>query len=136
MVENFGGILNLVVFLALTFGWAMYGFQMSLGIKKFYDKFSISHTGIIIGGFVGSFALSAVILHILILFRGAEGAWYLFAYFVVQAAIAATLSYRTVLAKVAVDEGVRYTAEPIVAPIVFGLAYAFLLYNMREILYV
>ena len=136
MVENFGGILNLVVFLALTFGWAMYGFQMSLGIKKFYDKFSISHTGIIIGGFVGSFALSAVILHILILFRGAEGAWYLFAYFVVQAAIAATLSYRTVQAKVAVDEGVRYTAEPIVAPIVFGLAYAFLLYNMREILYV
>ena len=136
MVENFGGIVNLVVFLALTFGWAMYGFQMSLGIKKFYDKFSISHTGIIIGGFVGSFALSAVILHILILIRGAEGAWYLFAYFVVQAAIAATLSYRTVQAKVAVDEGVRYTPEPIVAPIVFGLAYAFLLYNMREILYV
>ena len=136
MVENFGGILNLVVFLALTFGWAMYGFQMSLGIKKFYDKFSISHTGIIIGGFVGSFALSAVILHIMILFRGAEGAWYLFAYFVVQAAIAATLSYRTIQAKVAVDEGVKYTPEPIVAPIVFGLAYAFLLYNMREILYV
>ena len=136
MVENFGGILNLVVFLALTFGWAMYGFQMSLGIKKFYDKFSISHTGIIIGGFVGSFALSAVILHILILFRGAEGAWYLFAYFVVQAVIAATLSYRTVQAKVAVDEGVIYTAEPIVAPIVFGLAYSFLLYNMRDILYV
>ena len=136
MVENFGGILNLVVFLALTFGRAMYGFQMSLGIKKFYDKFSISHTGIIIGGFVGSFALSAVILHIMILFRGAEGAWYLFAYFVVQAAIAATLSYRTVQAKVAVDEGVRYTAEPIIAPIVFGLAYSFLLYNMRDILYV
>ena len=136
MVENFGGILNLVVFLALTFGWAMYGFQMSLGIKKFYDKFSISHTGIIIGGFVGSFALSAVILHIMILLRGAEGAWYLFAYFVVQAAIALVLSYRTIQAKVAVDEGVRYTAEPIVAPIVFGLAYSFLLYNMRDILYV
>ena len=53
MVENFE-ILNLIVFLALTFGWAMYGFQM-LGIKKFYDKFNISHTGVIIGGFVGSF---------------------------------------------------------------------------------
>lgn len=136
MIQNFGGILNLIVFIALTFGWAIYGFQMSVGIKKFYDKFSISHTGVIIGGFVGSFALAAVFLHIVILFRGAEGAWYLFAYFVVQAAIAATLSYRTVQAKVAVDEGVRYTAEPIIAPIVFGLAYAFLLYNMREILYV
>lgn len=136
MVESFGGIVNLVVFLALTFGWAMYGFQMSLGIKKFYDKFNISHTGVIIGGFVGSFALAAVVLHIMLLFRGAEGAWYLFAYFVVQAAIASFLSFRTVQAKVAVEEGVKYTAEPIVAPMVFGLAYAFLLYNMRDILYV
>lgn len=136
MVENFGGIVNLVVFLALTFGWAMYGFQMSLGIKNFYDKFSISHTGIIIGGFVGSFALAAVVMHIMLLLRGPEGAWYLFTYFVVQAGIATVLSYRTVQAKVAVEEGVKYTAEPIVAPMVFGLAYAFLLYNMRDILYV
>ena len=88
MVESFGGTVNLLCFW-LTFGWAMYGFQMSLGIKKFYDKFNISHTGVIIGGFVGSFALAAVVLHIMLLFRGAEGAWYLFAYFVVQAGIAA-----------------------------------------------
>lgn len=80
MVQNFGGILNLIVFIALTIGWAMYGFQMSAGIKKFYDKFGISHTGIIIGGFVGSFAMAAVVMHIMILFRGAEGAWYLFVY--------------------------------------------------------
>lgn len=136
MVENFGGTVNLIIFLALTGGWAMYGFQMSLGIKSFYDKFNISHTGIIIGGFVGSFATAAVILHLLILFRGAEGAWYLFAYFFVQAGLAALLSFRTVQAKIAVEEGVKYTAEPIIAPIIFGLAYAFLLYNMRDILYV
>ena len=135
MVENFGGMLNLVVFLALTIGWAVYGFQMSIGIKQFYDKFGISHTGVIIGGFVGSFALSAVIMHVMLLLRGAEGAWYLFAYFVIQAAFAAILSYRTVQAKVAVEEGVKYTPEPIVAPIVFGCGYAFLLYNMQGILY-
>ena len=127
MVENFGGMLNLVVFLALTVGWAVYGFQMSIGIKQFYDKFGISHTGVIIGGFVGSF--------VMLLLRGAEGAWYLFAYFVIQAAFAAILSYRTVQAKVAVEEGVKYTPEPIVAPIVFGCGYAFLLYNMQGILY-
>ena len=136
MLDNFGGTLNLVVFLALTIGWAIYGYQMSLGIKAFYDKFNISHTGTIIGGFVGSFACAAVVMHIMILLRGAEGAWYLFVYFVGQAAIATILSYRTVKAKIAVDQGVKYTAEPIVAPLVFGLAYAFLLYNMRNILYI
>ncbi|MGC6516708.1 MAG: hypothetical protein ACON49_01610 [Candidatus Puniceispirillaceae bacterium] len=135
MVENFGGIINLIVFLALTFGWAMYGYQMSVGVKLFFDKFNISHTGVIIAGFVGSFSLAAVLMHILLLLRGPEGAWYLFAYFIIQAAIAALLSYRTVTAKVAIDQGVKYTAEPIVAPIVFGAAYAFLLYNMSGILY-
>ena len=136
MVENFGGLLNLIVFLALTFGWAMYGFQMSLGIKTFYNKFNISHTGVIIGGFVGSFAIAATILHLVILFRGAEGAWYLFTYFVVQAAIASFLSYRTIQTKTAIDEGVKYTAEPVIAPLIFGIGYGFLLYNMSDILYV
>ena len=59
----------------------------------------------------------------------------LFTYFVVQAAIAAFLSWRTVSAKVAADEGVIYTAEPIVAPLVFGAGYCFLLYRMQDILY-
>lgn len=135
MIENFGGLLNFIVFLALTFGWALYGYQMSIGTKQFFDKFNISHTGVIIAGFVGSFALSAMIMHVLLIFRGPEGAWFLFAYFIVQAAIAALLSYRTITAKVAIDEGVKYTAEPIVAPIVFGLAYGFLLFNMSAILY-
>ena len=135
MVDNFGGILNLIVFLALTFGWAMYAYQMSFGIKTFYAKFSISETGTIIGGFVASFAGGAVVMHLMLLMRGLEGAWYLFCYFVVQAGIAAFLSYRTISAKVAVDDGVIYTKEPIIAPIIFGLAYAFLLYNMQDILY-
>ena len=135
MMESFGGIVNLIVFLALTFGWAMYGFQMSLGIKSFYDKFKISHTGIIIGGFVGSFAIAAAIMHVLILLRGPEGAWYLFTYFIIQAVFAAFLSYRTVQARVAADEGVIYTKEPIIAPIVFGCGYGFLLFSMSDILY-
>lgn len=134
-MSNFGSTLNLVVFLALTFGWVMYGFQMSIGIKKFYDKFNISHTGVIIGGFVGSFALAAAVMHLIILFRGAEGAWYLFVYFVIQAGFAAVLSARTIQAKVAIDEGVKYTAEPIIAPIVFGLGYCYLLWSMQDILY-
>jgi hypothetical protein len=135
MVENFGGILNLIVFIALTLGWAMYAYQMSFGIEAFYGKFNISRTGTIIGGFVSAFAASAVIMHIILLINGLEGAWYLFTYFIVQAAIAALLSWRTVSAKVAADEGVIYTMEPIIAPIIFGVAYCFLLFRMQNLLY-
>ena len=84
MIDSFGGILNFAVFIALTLGWAMYAFQMSLGIDAFYGKFNISRTATIIGGFVGSFAAAAVIMHLILLFNGLEGAWYLFAYFIVH----------------------------------------------------
>ena len=30
MIDSFGGILNFAIFSLLTFGWAMYAFQMSL----------------------------------------------------------------------------------------------------------
>lgn len=75
----------MVIFSALTLGRAMYGYQMSFGIKAFYDKFNISHTGTIIGKFEASFCCAAVIMHILILASGAEGAWYFFVYFIIQA---------------------------------------------------
>lgn len=57
MIENFGGMLNFVVFIALTLGWAAYAFQMSFGINAFYEKFNISKTATIIGGFVSSFEI-------------------------------------------------------------------------------
>ena len=34
-----------------------------------------------------------------------------------------------------VDEGVKYTFEPVVAPLVFCAGYAFLLWSMSGILY-
>ena len=58
MVESFGGIINLVIFVILTLGWAYYAFQMLVGTASFFDRFNISHTGIIMGRFVGSFAES------------------------------------------------------------------------------
>ena len=83
-------------------------------------------------------ALAAVFLHIVILFRGARKVHGISSLILsgTKQQLQRHSSCRTVQAKVAVEEGVRYTAEPIIAPIVFGLAYAFLLYNMREILYV
>jgi hypothetical protein len=72
---------------------------MSFRIKAFYDKFNVSHTGTIIGEFVASLSCAAVVMHILILASGAEGAWYLFVYFVIRASLAAVLSYRTIRSK-------------------------------------
>ena len=92
MVSNFGNILNLIIFLVLTAGWAFYAFQMIFGTRAFFDRFNMNHSALIMGRFVGSFAAGAVILHLVILFNGATGAWFLFTYFLTQGVIAALLS--------------------------------------------
>ena len=135
MVSSFGNIINLIIFLVLTLGWAFYAFQMIFGTRAFFDRFNINYSALIMGRFVGSFAAGAVILHLVILFNGATGAWFLFTYFLVQAVLAALLSLWTIQSKDGESEGVKYTAEPIVAPLVFGAGYAFLLWSMQSILY-
>ena len=135
MVSNFGNILNLIIFLVLTAGWAFYAFQMIFGTRAFFDRFNMNHSALIMGRFVGSFAAGAVILHLVILFNGATGAWFLFTYFLTQGVIAALLSLWSIQFKDGVDEGVKYTFEPVVAPLVFCAGYAFLLWSMSGILY-
>ncbi|MEC8274699.1 MAG: hypothetical protein VX005_02680, partial [Pseudomonadota bacterium] len=96
---------------------------------------NMNHSALIMGRFVGSFAAGAVILHLVILFNGATGAWFLFTYFLTQGVIAALLSLWSIQSKDGVDEGVKYTFEPVVAPLVFCAGYAFLLWSMSGILY-
>ncbi|MAH88275.1 MAG: hypothetical protein CMF26_06685 [Kiloniella sp.] len=135
MVSNFGNILNLIIFLVLTVGWAVYAFQMVFGTRAFFDRFNMNHSALIMGRFLGSFAAGALILHLVILFSGATGAWPLFAFFLTQGVIAALLSLWSIQSKAGVDEGVKYTFEPVVAPLVFSVGYAFLLFSMQDIVY-
>ncbi|MGB1157079.1 MAG: hypothetical protein ACPG42_09705 [Alphaproteobacteria bacterium] len=135
MVSNFGNIFNLIVFLVLTVGWAFYAFQMLFGTRAFFDRFNMNHSALIMGKFVGSFAAGALVLHLIILFNGATGAWFLFTYFLTQGVLAAVFSMLTIQSQDGVKEGVKYTAEPIVAPLVFSAGYAFLLWSMRAIVY-
>ena len=135
MVESFGNIVNLIIFLILTLGWAFYAFQMLIGTKAFFDRFNMSHTAVIMGRFVGSFAAAAVILHLVLLFNGPTGAWPLLTYFLVQGLVAAGASVMTIQSQVGVSEGVKYTPEPIIAPLVFVAGYAYLLWSMSGIVY-
>ena len=135
MVESFGNVINLVIFLILTVGWAYYAFQMLVGTQAFFDRFNMSHTAVIMGRFVGSFAAASVILHLVRLFNGPSGGWFILTYFLVQGLIAAGASLVTIQSQVGVKEGVKYTPEPIIAALVFVAGYAYLIWSMRDIVY-
>ena len=135
MVENFGGSLNLIIWIVLTLGAVYYSYRCLFQTKAFNDQYGFGDQGIFITRFAGSQVAAGAAISIVLLFTGPSGAWAFVAYGWTQALIAAVTGYRTLNSEWAEIEGVKPTAEGYVAPLAFLALYTILLFNMGDILY-
>ena len=135
MVENFGGSLNLIIWIVLTLGAVYYSYRCLFQTKAFNDQYGFGDQGIFITRFAGSQVAAGAVISIVLLFTGPSGAWAFVAYGWAQALIAAVTGYRTLNSEWAEIEGVKPTAEGYVAPLAFLALYTILLFNMGDILY-
>ena len=135
MVENFGGSLNLIIWIVLTLGAVYYSYRCLFQTKAFNDQYGFGDQGIFITRFAGSQVAASAVISIVLLFTGPSGAWAFVAYGWTQALIAAVTGYRTLNSEWAEIEGVKPTAEGYVAPLAFLILYTILLFNMGDILY-
>ena len=135
MVENFGGSLNLIIWIVLTLGAVYYSYRCLFQTKAFNDQYGFGDQGIFITRFAGSQVAAGAVISIVLLFTGPSGAWAFVAYGWTQALIAAVTGYRTLNSEWAEIEGVKPTAEGYVAPLAFLSLYTILLFNMGDILY-
>ena len=134
MVENFGGSLNLIIWIVLTIGAIYYSYRCLFQTKAFNDQYGFGDQGIFITRFAGSQVGAGAIISVVLLI-GPSGAWAFVAYGWTQALIAAVTGYRTLNSEWAEIEGVKPTAEGYVAPLGFLALYTILLFNMGDILY-
>ena len=135
VVENFGGLLNLIIWIVLTIGAIYYSYRCLFQTKAFNDQYGFGDQGIFITRFAGSQVGAGAIISVILLFIGPSGAWAFVAYGWTQALIAAITGYRTLNSEWAEIEGVKPTAEGYVAPLAFLALYTILLFNMGDILY-
>ncbi len=135
MVENFGGSLNLIIWIVLTIGAIYYSYRCLFQTKAFNDQYGFGDQGIFITRFAGSQVAAGAVISIVLLFTGPSGAWAFVAYGWTQALIAAVTGYRTLNSEWAEIEGVKPTAEGYVVPLAFLALYTILLFNMGDILY-
>ena len=135
MVENFGGSLNLIIWIVLTIGAIYYSYRCLFQTKAFNDQYGFGDQGIFITRFAGSQVAAGAVISIVLLITGPSGAWAFVAYGWTQALIAAVTGYRTLNSEWAEIEGVKPTAEGYVAPLAFLALYTILLFNMGDILY-
>ena len=135
MVENFGGSLNLVIWIVLLIGAAYYSYRCLFQTKAFNDQYGFGDSGIFMTRFAGTQVGAAAVISLVLLGNGPEGSWAFVAWGWTQSLLAAVFGYRTVNSDWANVDGVKATAEGYVAPIVFLILNTILLFNMGDILY-
>ena len=135
MIENFGGSLNLVIWIVLLIGAAYYSYRCLFQTKTFNDQYGFGDNGIFMTRFAGTQVGAAAVVSLALLINGPEGSWAFVAWSWTQSLLAAIFGYRTVNSDWANIEGVKATAEGYVAPIIFLILNTILLINMGDILY-
>ena len=135
MIENFGGLLNLVIWIVLLIGAAYYSYRCLFQTKTFNDQYGFGDSSIFMTRFAGTQVGAAAVVSLALLINGPEGSWAFVAWGWTQSLLAAIFGYRTVNSDWANIEGVKATAEGYVAPIIFLILNTILLINMGDILY-
>jgi len=78
MVENFGNVFYLIIYIINLLGLAYYTYLTYLNPKQIINDYQTGDDSIGVIRVVGSFVLSYVIIGIILLFNSIEGAWIYF----------------------------------------------------------
>ena len=78
MVENFGNVFYLIIYIVNLLGLAYYTYLTYLNPKQLINDYELGDDSIVVVRVVGSFVLSYVIIGIILLFTSIQGAWIYF----------------------------------------------------------
>ena len=137
MIEKFNGIFYLIVFLIHFIGIGAYSYQMIIGNQKFREKFEIDKTAATIMRMTGALFLGSFLMAIYIMFvrpNGVEGTWAFFnLVFVQNLCIFIINTYSIKIDKTGV---MNDTNEGVIAPLVFTILSAVLIYGLSDKIYI
>ena len=137
MIENFNGIFYLIIFLLHFIGVGAYAYQMIIGNKKFREKFEIDASAATIMRMAGALFLGSFLMAIYILFvrpNGVEGTWAFFnLVFVQNLCILIVNTYSIKIDKTGV---MKDSNEGVIAPLVFTILSAILIYGLSDKIYI
>ena len=137
MIEKFNGIFYLVIFIIHFVGFGAYAYQMIIGNQKFRAKFEIDETAATIMRMAGAIFLGSFLMAIYIMFvrpNGVEGTWAFFnLVFVQNICVFLVNTYSVKIDKTGV---MNDSNEAIIAPLVFTILSAILIYGLSDKIYI
>ena len=137
MIDKFNGVFYLIVFLVHFIGVGVYAYQMIIGNQKFREKFEIDASAATIMRMTGALFLGSFLMAIYILFvrpNGVEGTWAFFnLVFVQNLCILIVNTYSIKIDKTGV---MNDSNEGVIAPLVFTILSAILIYGLSDKIYI
>ena len=137
MVDKFNGVFYLIIFLVHFIGVGVYAYQMIIGNQKFREKFEIDKTAATIMRITGALFLGSFLMAIYIMFvrpNGVEGTWAFFnLVFVQNLCVFIVNTYSIKIDKTGV---MNDTNEGVIAPLVFTILSAVLIYGLSDKIYI
>ena len=137
MIEKFNGIFYLILFITHFLGFGIYAYQMIINNKNFRAKFEMDETATPIMRMIGATFLGALLMALYIMFirpGGVEGTWAFFnLVFVQNICVFLVNTYSVKIDKTGV---MNDSNEAIIAPLVFTILSAILIYGLSDKIYI
>ena len=136
MIDKFNGIFYLIVFLIHFIGFGVYAYQMIIGNQNFRAKFEIDETAATIMRMAGAIFFGSFLMALYIMFvrpNGVEGTWAFFnLIFIQNLCIFIVNTYSVKIDKTGIKND---SNEAIIAPLVFTILSAILIYGLADLIY-
>ena len=137
MIDKFNGIFYLIIFVIHFLGFGIYAYQMIINNKNFRAKFEMDETATPIMRMVGATFLGAVLMALYIMFirpNGVEGTWAFFnLIFVQNICILVVNTYSIKIDKTGIKND---SNEGVIAPLVFTILSAVLIFGLSDKIYI
>ena len=137
MIEKFNGIFYLIIFVIHFIGVGAYAYQMIVGNQKFREKFEIDKTAATIMRMTGALFLGSFLMALYVMFvrpNGVEGTWAFFnLVFIQNLCIFIVNTYSIKIDKTGI---MNDSNEGVVAPLVFTVLSAVLIYGLSDKIYI
>ena len=137
MVEKFNGIFYLIIFVIHFIGVGAYAYQMIVGNQKFREKFEIDKTAATIMRMTGALFLGSFLMALYVMFvrpNGVEDTWAFFnLVFIQNLCIFIVNTYSIKIDKTGI---MNDSNEGVVAPLVFTVLSAVLIYGLSDKIYI
>ena len=135
MIEEFGGTLNFIAVLIPTLMAFFYGFRCLFATEGFIAQYGLGAASEFMIKTTGTFVTAQGLTYAILILTSPAGAWSVFAFGTIQAALFLYFGYTTTTGKWAEVEGVKASKEGYIVPAILLVFHLIIMFNMSDVIY-